>query len=193
RARPALPRAREARPTGCPAMRPRGRALGRKTEPGPRDGPASPATYSPQCGVRGSPSNGERAAAAAAARGVRVLEREAGTHHGGDVVDLHAIQVLAAERIHEEPEPVGLDDVVVLLGLVLDVQAILEARATTRQHGHTQSGRLSRALLLHELPHLGNRRRCDRGVHRSPPEKTLLRPAFGHGSQYTSRIRRFHL
>src|SRR5690606_14660675 len=91
RARPALPRAREARPTGCPAMRPRGRALGRKTEPGPRDGPASPATYSPQCGVRGSPSNGERAAAAAAARGVRVLEREAGTHHGGDVVDLHAI------------------------------------------------------------------------------------------------------
>src|SRR5690606_40604702 len=105
--------------------------------------------------VPGRSSNGERAAAAARARGVRVLEREPRAHHGGDVVDLYAIQVLAAERIHEETEPVALDDVVILLGFVLDVQAVLEARAATGQHGHTQTGRLSRALLLHELLHLG--------------------------------------
>src|SRR5690606_26207115 len=139
----------------------------RETKTRPAGGPAGPVANTPQRGARGGPSNGERAAAAAAARGVRVLEREAGAHHGGDVVDLHAIQVLAAERIHEEAQPVGLDDVVVFLRLVLDVQAVLEARAATGQNGHTQPGRFRRALLLHELPHLRNRRRCDREVHLS--------------------------
>src|SRR5690606_11603159 len=93
---------------------------GRNDKTGPAVTPAGPVIPTPWCGADDGPSDGERAAAAAAARGVRVLEREAGTHHGGDVVDLHAIQVLPAERVDEETEPVALDHVVVFLGLVLD-------------------------------------------------------------------------
>ena len=47
----------------------------------------------------------EGAAAAAAAARVRVVEGEARTLEGGDVIDLHAAQVLHAEGVDEEPEP----------------------------------------------------------------------------------------
>src|SRR5829696_7837545 len=47
---------------------------------------------------------GERAAAAAAARGVRILEGEARALHRAHIIDRHAAQVLRAERVHEDLE-----------------------------------------------------------------------------------------
>ena len=87
-------------------------------------------------------SGREGTAAAAAARCVRVLEREARAHHGRDIVDLDAIEILPAERIDEQLDAVGLQDLVVVLSLVLDVEAVLEARAAARQNRNAQAREL---------------------------------------------------
>src|SRR5690606_12009055 len=110
-------------------------------------------------------SGDEGAAAAASAGRVRVLEGEPGPHHRRDVVDLHAVQVLGAERIHEETKPVRVEDLIILLGLILDVEAVLEARAPAGQDRDAQARSLGSALLGHELPHFGDRVRCDRNGH----------------------------
>ena len=60
---------------------------------------------------------GERAAAAAAARCVRVLEGEAGALHRRHVVDRDAAEVLRRERIDEHPPAALVDDEVVFGGL----------------------------------------------------------------------------
>src|SRR5688572_23492405 len=100
-------------------------------------------------------SDGERAAATAAAGRVRVVEREPGAHHRRNVVDLHAVEVLGTERIDEDPQPVHRDDLVVLLGVVLDVEAVLEPGAATRKNCDPKAGRLRSPLLFHELLYLG--------------------------------------
>src|SRR4051812_29328942 len=70
----------------------------------------------------------ERSAAAAAARRVRVLEGEARAHDVRHVVNLDAVEVLRAEHVHEHAHAVRLDYVVVRARLLLDVEAVLEAR-----------------------------------------------------------------
>lgn len=44
----------------------------------------------------------KRCAAAAATRSIRVSEREARSHHAGDVIYLDAIQILATEHIDKQ-------------------------------------------------------------------------------------------
>ena len=75
-----------------------------------------------------------------------------------DVVHRDAGQVLRAEAVHEHPDGVDVDDHVVLERRLLDVEAVLEARAAARQHANAQAGRVGRHLLgLDELPHLFRR------------------------------------
>src|SRR5688500_13708368 len=74
-------------------------------------------------------SGRERTTAAAAAGGVRDLEREAGPLHRRDVVDRHAAQVLGRERFNEDVEAVVRQHEIVLGRLVLDQLAVLEAAA----------------------------------------------------------------
>src|SRR5688500_4471882 len=74
------------------------------------------------CCYRGSIRSlcGERAAAPAAARRRRILEREARALHRRHVIDHGAVQVLRREWIDEDPEALVLDDEVVLGRRVLD-------------------------------------------------------------------------
>src|SRR5215208_2116224 len=97
----------------------------------------------------------ERGAAAAAARRVRVLEGEARAHDVRHVVYLDAVQVLHAEHVDEHADAVRLDDVVVGARLLLDVEAVLEARAAARHHADAEAGGRGQPLLArHELPNL---------------------------------------
>src|SRR2546430_12584014 len=58
------------------------------------------------------------------------------------VVQRDTIQVLGAEGVDEAPHTARLDDEVVLGWLVLDVQAVLEARAPAREHRDAEPGRV---------------------------------------------------
>src|SRR6266487_3760181 len=103
-------------------------------------------------------SDRERRSAAAAAGGVRVFEGEPGLLEVALVVQGHAVQVLRAEPVDEAAHAGALDDVVVIGGLVLDAEAVLEARAPARRHADAQPGGLGGHLLLrHELAHLDRR------------------------------------
>src|SRR6266568_905246 len=104
-------------------------------------------------------SDREGRSAAAAAGGVRVFEGEPGLLEVALVVQGHAVQVLRAEPVDEAAHAGALDDDVVIGGLVLDAEAVLEARAPARQHADAQPGGLGGHLLLrHELAHLDRRR-----------------------------------
>src|SRR5437667_5209621 len=103
-------------------------------------------------------SGGEAAAAPAATRRVGVAEGEARALHGADVVDGDAREILGAEAVDEDADAVQLVDQVVVERALLDVQAVLEARAATRQDAHAEPRRLGRHLLLgDELLHLFSR------------------------------------
>src|SRR5260370_28550729 len=78
-------------------------------------------------GARGpTASDRERRSAAAAARGVRVLEGEPRLLEVALVVEPDPVQVLRAEPVHETAHPGALDHDVVVRRLVLDVQAVAE-------------------------------------------------------------------
>src|SRR5207249_9481780 len=93
-------------------------------------------------------SDREGRSAAAAARGVRVLEGEPGLLEVALVVQGDAIQVLGAEGVHEAPHTAGFDDEIVLGWLVFDVQAVLKARAPAREHRDAEPGGIGRDLLF---------------------------------------------
>src|SRR3989441_12512701 len=93
-------------------------------------------------------SHREGRSAAAAARGVGILEREPGLLEVALVVQRHAVQVLRAEPIHEAAHAGALDHDVVLERLLLDVQAVAEARASAREHADAESRRGGGNLLL---------------------------------------------
>src|SRR5438552_8987407 len=130
-------------------------------------------------------SDREGRAAAAAAGGVRGFEGEPGLLEVALVVQGHAVQVLRAEPVDEAAHAGALDDDVVIGGLVLDAEAVLEARAPARQHADAQPGGLGGHLLLrHELAHLDRRLvgqgQCDgsrtlRRRHCDPPVTCELR------------------
>jgi len=99
--------------------------------------------------------------APASASGVRVLERETGPLHRRDIVDRDVVQVLRRERIHEESEPLPLENEIVLRRLIFDQQAVLESAAPAWLNAHTQSADIRRnAFDVHESLHLG---RCHAG------------------------------
>ena len=85
-------------------------------------------------------STRERRAAAAGRRGVRVLDREAAAGDGVDEVDLGAVQIADADRIDEQLHAVRLVHLVArALAVLLDHQAVLEARAAAALHEHAQA------------------------------------------------------
>src|SRR4051794_801140 len=81
------------------------------------------------CVIRCLVSGGEGTAAAAAPGCVGILEGEAGSLHRRGVIDDDATDVLRRKRIHEHLELALLDDDVVLSGLILDQEPVLEAAA----------------------------------------------------------------
>src|SRR5688500_12929593 len=109
-----------------------------------------------ECIRRGFALRGERAAAAAAAGRVRVLEGEARALHRRDVVDRHAVDVLGGEGIDEDSPLPLVDHEVVLGGLVLDQKPVLEATAPARLDADAEPalGGVD-AFLRHELHDLG--------------------------------------
>src|ERR1051326_2646117 len=101
---------------------------------GPREG----RERAPHSRRRGRSSR-KAGTAAAPAGCVGIVEGEARPLHGGDVVDGDAVEILQAEAVHEDPEPVHSDHVIVLEGTLLDVEAVLEARAASREHAHPET------------------------------------------------------
>src|SRR5688572_14229011 len=107
----------------------------------------------------------ERAAASAAARRIRILEREAGALHRRDVIDRDATQVLRRERVDEHAEAIRVDHEIVVCHLILDEQPVLEAAAAAGLHADAKAALLDRdALGFHEPQDLGggHRRHHDR-------------------------------
>ncbi len=77
-------------------------------------------------------SGGEAATATAAPGGVGVVEGKAGALHRRNVVDGYSHQVLSAEPVDEQPDGVHLQNEVIIVGLVLDAQAVF---ASSRREG----------------------------------------------------------
>src|SRR5437867_4369027 len=76
----------------------------------------------------------ERMAASAAAGRVRIVDLEAGALEGRHIVDLDTLQVGCAEPIHQDLESVHGDDLVAVLLLLLEHEAILHPRAAAALH-----------------------------------------------------------
>ena len=68
----------------------------------------------------------ERGAATAASRCIRIRKREARTHHTGDIVDLHAVQVLSAKHIDEKLHALLVENKIALARILFNIQAVLE-------------------------------------------------------------------
>src|SRR5919106_5718623 len=92
----------------------------------------------------------KRAAAAAAALDVGVVDGEAGAHEAVDVVELGAHDVRNAHGVDEHPDALGLEDLVVVGDLVVEVDAVLETGAASGPHADTQ-----REVFLTLLGHEG--------------------------------------
>jgi hypothetical protein len=72
--------------------------------------------------------------------GVRVLDGEAAAGDGVDEIDLGVLQILDADRVDEQLDAVGLEDLIARsLAVLLDHQAVLEARAPAALHEHAQA------------------------------------------------------
>jgi hypothetical protein len=100
--------------------------------------------------------NAERAAAAASALDVRVVEFEARSFDCLDVINLHTVEVHFAHLIDENFEAVEFIDVVaVLIDLILESHVIAETRATAAYDGNPQAGR-GGILLRQDFLHLGD-------------------------------------
>ena len=94
----------------------------------------------------------ETRAAAAAAGGVRVSEREARPLHRRDVVDLDAVQIGKAEAVDKQLDPLGVVNQVILRRRFLDVQAVFETRTSAGHHADAEPALLDRDLFgLHEF------------------------------------------
>src|SRR5215203_970524 len=93
---------------------------------------------------------GERAAAAAAALDVGVVHGEAGAHEAVHVVELAAHDVGDAHGVDEHPDALGLEDLVVVGDLVVEVDAVLETGAAAGPDADAQ-----REILLALLGHEG--------------------------------------
>src|SRR5918994_2869752 len=88
----------------------------------------------------------ERVAAGAAGHGVRVVHREAATHKRVHVVDLRALEIHGAKIVDQQAYAVSFDELVPVLGGLLDGHPVLKSRATTRCHKYAQRT-VRRALL----------------------------------------------
>ena len=67
------------------------------------------------------------------------------------VVNLYALQVLGAKRVHKDPDPMGeIENLILTLGGVLNAQAVLESRAPPRKDRHPKPRILSCAVIVQE-------------------------------------------
>src|SRR5271154_1456874 len=93
--------------------------------------------------------NAERAAAAASALDVRVVEFKARTFDCLDVINLHTVEIHFAHLIDENFQAVEFIDVVaVLIDLILESHVIAETRATAAHDSDAQAG--GRGILLRQ-------------------------------------------
>jgi hypothetical protein len=99
-------------------------------------------------------SNAKRAAAAARALHVRVIELEAGTFDGLDVIDLDAVQVHRTHLVDRDLEAVKIHHLIGLIGLVFECHVILETGAASSDDGNAQRHR-HRILHAHDFLDLG--------------------------------------
>src|SRR5580765_1150564 len=84
--------------------------------------------------------DGERRAAAAGGRRVRVLDCESAAGHRIDEVDFSALEVTNADRVDEQLHAVRLEHLIPgSLPVFLDHQAILEARTAAALHEYTKA------------------------------------------------------
>src|SRR5262245_31619341 len=81
-------------------------------------------------------SGGERRAASARRRGVRIADDELRAVQAFAVVDFGARQVLDAHGIHQELDPLVLDTGVAILLLLVEFEAVLQAGAAAPLHEH---------------------------------------------------------
>src|SRR5712671_6073974 len=130
---------------------------------------------------RQSKLNAERAAAAASALHVGIIELESRTLERLDVIDLHALQVHRTHLVDSNLESVKIQQFVSVVGLVLKRHVILKTRTAPTDHRNAQRHR-HRALHLHDFFHLGtsNRRQTDHNSFRlrSQPQAASNLPAY---------------
>ena len=82
----------------------------------------------------------ERRPAPTRRRGIGVLDGEPSARNRVDEVDLGVFQILDADRVHEQLHPVGFEDLIAgALSVLVDHQAVLEARAAPALHEHSQT------------------------------------------------------
>src|SRR5690349_1604841 len=81
----------------------------------------------------------ERRTAAAGGGGVGVSNREAAAGHRVDEVDLGALQIAHADRVHVQLDAVRLEHLVAHAAAFLDHEAILKTRTAAALHEHAQA------------------------------------------------------
>src|SRR5215210_7393853 len=91
----------------------------------------------------------KRAAAAAAALYVGVVDGEACAHEAVDVVELASHDVGDAHGVYGHPDTLGLEHLVVVGDLIVEVDAVLETGAATGPDADAQR-EVFLALLGHE-------------------------------------------
>src|SRR5918994_1304658 len=118
----------------------------------------------------------ERVAAGAAGHRVRVVHREAAAHQRVHVVDLRALEIHGAEVIDQQAHTVSFDELVPVLGGLLDGHPELKSRATARCDEYPQRA-VGRSLLGEETLQLlgglrgnGDHARFLRARARCPPD-----------------------
>src|SRR6266849_3130065 len=97
----------------------------------------------------------ERRPAAAGALHVRVLELEAGTLQGLDVIHAAAVQVHDRGGVHEHFKALHIEHFIHHAGGGVELQGVGEARAPASHHPHAQASRRG-ILLCHDSLYLGN-------------------------------------
>src|SRR5215472_5254390 len=107
-------------------------------------------------------SDAERAAAAASALDVRVVELEAGSLERFDVIDFNTLQVHRAHLVHSDLQAIEIQYFVGLVGLVFKRHMVLETGTAATHDGDTQGYR-HRRLHCHDFLDLagGNGREID--------------------------------
>src|SRR5579872_5019219 len=83
-------------------------------------------------------SGGEGRAAAAGSRGVWVADHELSPVQALAIIDLRAHEVLHAHGVDQELHPEVLDAGVAVLGLLVELEAVLQSRAAAALHEDAQ-------------------------------------------------------
>src|ERR1700720_3816750 len=100
--------------------------------------------------------NAERTTTAAGALHVGIVELESRTFHGLNVIDLHTFKIHGAHLVHGNLQPVEIQQLVGIVGLILKSHVVLETGTAAADNGHAQSNRHG-ALHLHDFLDLGAR------------------------------------